>query len=76
MATTIYVRLPRETVEVYAAVDAEHVRDDVYLILDCRNEDDDVEFGKGVLVRCRLQRLSEGETEGDTLVAYEPAPLH
>jgi hypothetical protein len=57
---TIYVFLPREAVAVWAPVDAEHVGGDVYRILDCRNEDDEVEFGKGDLVRCQLKLLGEG----------------
>ena len=66
-ATTIYVYLPREAVPVWAPVDAEHVRDDIYRILDCRGEDAEVEFWKGLSVRCRLQRFDDGEV----LVAYE-----
>jgi len=64
---TIYVYLPHEATDVWAPVDAEHVRDDVYRILDCRGEDDEVQFGRGLLVRCRLKRLSGDEC----LVAYE-----
>ena len=67
MVETIYVYLPREAVHVWAPVDAEHVRDDIYRIIDCRGEDDSVQFGKGELVRCRRQRLHEGEF----LTAYE-----
>jgi hypothetical protein len=68
MATeTIFVFLQREAVPVWAPVDAELVHDDVYRITDCRGEDDEVEFGKGALVRCRHQRFAEGEG----LVAFE-----
>jgi hypothetical protein len=64
---TVYVLLPRESVVVWAPVDAEHIRDDVFRILDCRGEDEEVQFGKGALVKCRVQQLSDGEH----LVAYE-----
>jgi hypothetical protein len=73
--TTIYVSLPREAVEVWAPVDAEFIRDDLYKIEDCRGEDDKVEFGKGAIVRCRVQTLSgdHGHVEPH-LVAYELVP--
>jgi hypothetical protein len=61
MIETIYVYLPDERVDVWAPVDAEHVHDDVYLIVNCRGEDDAVQFGKGALVRCRLMRFYERE---------------
>jgi len=61
MTETIYVYLPNEAVDVWAPVDAEHVRDDLYRILDCRGEDDEVQFGRGSLVRCEMKRLFEGE---------------
>lgn len=67
MTETIYVYLPNEAVDVWAPAGAEHIQDDIYRILDCRGEDDEMQFGKGELVRCRLQRLSEGEF----LVAYK-----
>jgi hypothetical protein len=66
VTATIYVYLPQENVDVWAPVDAEHICDDVYRIVDCRGEGEAVEFGKGAVVRCRLQRLSDGES----LVAY------
>ena len=69
---TIHVFLPKEAVLVWAPVDAEHLYDDVYRIIDCRGEDDEVQFGKGALVRCQMRRLSgDGGQMGDTLVAYE-----
>jgi hypothetical protein len=67
----IYVYLPDEAVDVWAPVGAEHVRDDVYRIVDCRGEDEEVQFRKGELVRCRLQRFYGGEH----LTAYERAYL-
>ncbi len=36
MSEIIYVYLPNEAVDVWAPVDAEHVRDDLYRIPDCR----------------------------------------
>jgi hypothetical protein len=74
MTATIYVYLPREAVDVWAPVDAQHIRDDVYRILDCRGEDDNVQFGKGVLVRCRRQSMSgQFGTMNESLVAFEEA---
>ncbi len=64
---TIYVFLPNEAVDVWAPVDAQHVWDDLYRITNCRGEDNGVQFGAGVLVRCRRQHLS-GE---EVLIAYE-----
>jgi len=69
---TIYVYLPDEGTDVWAPVDAEHVRDDVYRIVDCRGEDKAAQFGKDALVRCRLQNLSgDGGRICECLVAYE-----
>jgi hypothetical protein len=67
MPTTIYVYLPSEGTDVWAPVDAEHLGNDVYRITDCRGEDNDVQFGKGTVVRCRAQELSGGKC----LVAFE-----
>jgi hypothetical protein len=72
MSETIYVYLPHEAVDVWAPVDAEHIGDDLYRILDCRGEDDAVEFRKGTVVRCRRQILSGDYGKlGEYLVAYE-----
>jgi hypothetical protein len=68
----IYVSLPNEAVPVWTPVDAEHVSGDLYRILDCRGEDDGLEFSKGAIVRCRLQVLSgDFGKRGECLVAYE-----
>ena len=74
MPQTIFVYLPGEAVPVYAPVDAEHVHDDVYRIVDCRGEDDALEFGKGAMVRCRLEVKSGkfGKLES-VLTAFERA---
>lgn len=69
---TIYVYLPNEAMDVWAPVDADHMGDDVYRIIDCRGEDQEVQFGKGKFVRCKLKKLSGNfGTAGDVLVAYE-----
>jgi hypothetical protein len=69
---TVHVYLPREAVEVWVPVDAVHIRGDVYRIVDCRGEDDEVEFGKGVVVRCRKQVMSGDFGKiTECLVAYE-----
>lgn len=67
--TKIHVKLPDEGTEVWAPVYAEHLRDDVYRIVDCQGAE--AEFGKGVLVRCRQKTFSDGEA----LVAYETAEV-
>jgi hypothetical protein len=66
-SVTIYIHLPQEPVDVWAPVSAEHVRDDIYRIVDCRGEDEGVEFGNGSLERCRWQDDAEGRIQ----VAYE-----
>lgn len=74
---TIHVFLPREKFLVWAPIDAEHLYDDVYRILDCCGEDEAVEFGKGALAKCKIRRLSgDGGKIEDTLVAYELANLN
>ncbi len=72
---TVHVYLPKEAVAVWAPVDAVHLYDDVYRIVDCRGEDEEVEFGKGAVVHCKIQRLSGdfGRME-DTLVAFKVVP--
>ena len=70
-ATTVYVSLLHEGVDVWRPVFAEHIRDDVYRIVGepPDPEDEKWQFLPGQRVRCRLQQLSEGEF----LVAYEAA---
>jgi hypothetical protein len=69
---TIHVFLPKEDVAVWAPVDAEHLYEDVYRIIDCRGEDEEVEFWKSTMVRCKMRRLSGHFGKmGDVLVAYE-----
>ena len=64
---SIYVALPHKATSAWAPVFAEQIRDGVYRITDCRGEDAEVQFGKGVIVRCRPQMLAGRER----LVAYE-----
>ena len=73
MMVTIHVYLPNEAVDVWAfPVEAEYVSDDIYQIIDCKGEDDEVEFGRGVLVRCRCeQRSGDFGRVGEVLIAYE-----
>ena len=68
---TIYVYLPQEQVDVWAPVDAEHLYDDIYRVIDCRGEDEEVQFGKGAIVRCRWEEKMRGIKLVDTLIAYE-----
>jgi glutamate mutase epsilon subunit len=63
---TIHVYLPEEAVDCWFPVRAEHIRDDLYRILDPVWE-----FGKGDIVRCRIQKLGAGVTFEDCLVAFE-----
>jgi hypothetical protein len=66
---TIYVALKAQGDPIWAPADAEHVRDDIYRILDCRGDGGTTQFREGALVRCRFQRLPAG----DALVAFEAA---
>jgi hypothetical protein len=68
---TIYVYLPQEQVDVWAPVDAEHLHDDIYRVVDCRGEDEEVQFGKGTIVRCRWEKKTRGTELVNSLVAYE-----
>lgn len=70
-ATTIYVYLLDEGVDVWRPVSAEHLREDVYRIVGEAPDPEDEKwaFLPGQLVRCRMQQLSEGKV----LVAYKAA---
>ena len=68
-AQIIYVFLPEEAVPVWAPMDAEHVHDDIYRILDDRGEDE-AQFQAGDLVRCH-RRVIEGDISN--WVAFELA---
>ena len=69
--TTIHVYLPEEAVDCWFPVQAEHVGDDRYRILEEPDSDPVLEFHKGDVVRCRIQKLGTGITFADALVAYE-----
>ena len=64
---TIFVAFKDQKNTVWAYADAEHVRDDVYRIIDCREDGSATQFREGAVVKCRIQRLHAG----DALVAYE-----
>jgi len=67
--TTIYVYLLDEGVHVWRPVEASHRGGDQYEIVSLNRdpEDEHWQFASGDIVRCKLQRLSEGER----LVAHE-----
>ena len=73
VTTTIYVYLLDEGIDCWRPVSAEHIRDDVYRIVSepPDPEDEKWEYLPGAVVRCRQQKLSEG----DSLVAYEAASV-
>jgi hypothetical protein len=74
MFETIHVYLPEEAVDCWFPVQAERVVDDVFRILDEAPADPVWEFGKGDLVRCRVQKLVEGGVRvHEGLVAFERA---
>ena len=64
---TIYVYLDSEGTDVWAPMDAELVRDNVYRITNDRGEK--ARFQSGNLVKCQLKKLSDSEC----LVASELA---
>ena len=63
----IYVYLPDEGTDVWAPMDAERIRGDIYRITNDRGEHG--QFQMGSLVKCQLKQLSGGEC----LVASELA---
>ncbi len=64
----IYVKLIGEGVDVWRPVQAEHVRDDIYLIVDqpYDREDETWQFGPGSSVVCELVESSDGPILGAT----------
>jgi hypothetical protein len=68
---TINVYLPEEAVDCWYPVQAEHLGGDRYRILEEPESDPVLEFHKGEIVRCRLQKLGAGLIFEDKLVAYE-----
>ena len=67
----IYVDLPDELVAVWCPVEAIHVRDDVYQIVEVNSDPEDTRwaFDTGISVRCRPTFTRDGKET--ILVAYE-----
>jgi hypothetical protein len=66
----VYVALLDEGTDVWRPVDAEHVREDEYLLCGPIPEGEVWEFQPGDVVHCRKRTLSNGSTE---LVAFSRA---
>lgn len=66
----IYVELQGEGTPVWRPVEATHVRDDLYRIVQANEQPDDEswQFGKDSHVRCKSKRTQEGDV---ILVARE-----
>jgi len=66
----IYVDLPDELVAVLCAVEAVHIRNDVYQITQVNDDPEDTRwaFNTGAKVRCKTQTTRDGR---QILVAYE-----
>jgi hypothetical protein len=65
--STIYVKLLNEGTDVWAPAAAEHVDQDRYRIVQNFGDDDEPEFSRGQIVRCKMKNLSDGEV----LVAFQ-----
>ena len=67
---TIYVDLPDEAVAVWCPVEAAHIRDDVYEIVQVNDDPADTRwaFATGAWVRCKPWKTREGD---EILVAFE-----
>jgi hypothetical protein len=70
----IYVDLPDELVAVWCPVEAVHIKDDVYQIIQVNDDPEDTDglLNTGAKVRCKTQTTREGE---EILVAYEEASI-
>ena len=70
----IYVDLPDELVAVWCPVEAIHIKDDVYQIIQVNDDPEDTRwaFNTGAKVRCKPKTTSEGE---EVLVAFEEASI-
>jgi hypothetical protein len=66
----ILVALMDEGSDAWYPVEANHVSDDLYLIIGENPDPEDLhwEFRAGMTVRCRQQKMGDGETH---LVAFE-----
>ena len=67
----VHVFLPEETVDRWFPARAEHIRGELYRIIDDASDDPVWEFGKGDVVRCRIRKLVFGTTSKICLVASE-----
>jgi hypothetical protein len=58
----IYVDLPDEVVSVWCPVEATHIRDDVYQIVQVNDDLEDTRwaFGTGAIVRCKHRQPKMG----------------
>ncbi len=68
---TIHVYLPEEAVDSWYSARAEYLGGDRYRILDDAPADPVWEFGKGDIVRCRIQKLTKAIEPRDVLIAFE-----
>jgi hypothetical protein len=70
----IYVDLPDEFVAVWCPVEAVHIKDDMYQIIQGNDDPEDTRwaFNTGAKVRCKPKTTPEGEV---ILVANEEAPI-
>jgi len=71
----IHVYLPEEGADRWFRCKAECLGGDLYRILEEAPKDRVLQFGKGDVVRCRVQRLVEGARFSEELVAFERATL-
>ena len=69
--TQIYVPLLDEGTDVWRPTSAEHMKDDIYRIVEEGPADERWKFSRGQCVRCRHQDLSGSRC----LVAYENATI-
>ena len=69
---TIYVFMLEEGTDCWRPVNAEHLHDDLYKILDTPDDDEVWQFNQGDVVRCRRRVLSgDGGRVDECLVACE-----
>jgi hypothetical protein len=67
----IHVYLPLEAVDCWYPRRAEHLDGDRYRIVDENPVDPICQFGKGDVVRCRPQKLTDGAKTHEGFVAFE-----
>ena len=70
--TDIYVYLPNEGMDAWRPVKAEHVQDDLFRIVDMKEDEDEVwEFNFGDLVVCKMTEFAEGQHLAAVCIAYQ-----